>query len=95
MMKIYKNLLAEFERAQMGYAAIAIIGQSCIGSVAVMMILMNDLPKVPLLFLLFLVTIFCMIFNGAVLAQLKPKLTFNLFILSEVFSCIVIALFLI
>ncbi len=62
-MKMYKNLLTEFERGQMGYAAIAIIGQSCIGFVAAMMILMSDLPKVPLLFLLFLVTIFCMAFN--------------------------------
>lgn len=94
-MKLYNNLLEEFNRGQMGYTAIAIIGQSCIGSVTIMMILMSDFPKVPLLSLLFLVTIFCMIFNGAVLAQLKPKLTFNLFILSEVFSCIVIALFLI
>lgn len=94
-MKIYKALLTEFESGQMGYAAIAIIGQSCIGSVAAMMILMSDLSKVPLLSLLFLVTIFCMIFNGTVLAQLKPQLTFNLLILSVLFSCIVIAILLI
>ena len=47
-MKVYKNLLIEFESGQKGYTAIAIIGQSCIGSVAVMMILMSELPKAPL-----------------------------------------------
>lgn len=40
--------------------------------------------------LLFLVAIFCMAYNGAVLAQLKSKATFNLLILSVVFSCILI-----
>ena len=94
-MKVYKTLLIEFESGQKGYTAIAIIGQSCIGSVAVMMILMSELPKAPLLSLLLLVTIFCMTVNGAVLAQLKPKTTFNLLILSVLFSCIVIAILLI
>lgn len=93
MMKMYKNLLAEFERGQMGYSAIAIIGQSCIGSIAVMIILMSDLSKGLLLSLLFLVTIFCMAVNGAVLAQLKPKITLNLLVLSVLFSCIIIATF--
>jgi len=86
VMKIYNNLLAEFKREQTGYASIAIIPQSCIGSVAAMMILMSDLPKIPLLVLLFLVTILCMAYNGAVLAQLKSKTIFNLLIISVVFS---------
>ena len=93
-MKLYNDLLEEFKKGQMGYAAIAIIGQSCIGSVAAMMILMSDLSKVPLLVLLFFVTILCMAFNGAILAQLKPKTTFNLLVLSVLFSCIVISIFL-
>lgn len=94
-MKLYNDLLEEFKQGQMGYAAIAIIGQSCIGSVAAMIILMSDLSKVPLLLLLFLVTILCMAFNGAVLAQLKPRITFNLLVLSVMFSGVVIAIFLI
>jgi hypothetical protein len=94
-MKLYKDLLEEFKNGQMGYAAFAIIGQSCIGSVAAMMILMSDLSQVTLLLLLFLVTVLCMAFNGAVLAQLKPKITFNLLVLSVMFSGIVIAIFLI
>ncbi len=94
-MKIYNSLLEEFKRVQTGYSAIAIIGQSCIGSIAAMMILMSGLQKIPVLILLFLVTIFCMAYNSAVLAHLKPKITFNLLILSVLFNCIVIGAFLI
>lgn len=82
----YNNLLNEFKRMQTGYAAIAIIGQSCLGSVAIMMLLMNDYAVSVKMVLLFFVTIFCMAFNGAVLALLKPKIIFNLLILSVVFS---------
>lgn len=89
-MKIYDNLLAEFKREQTGYSSIAIIPQSCIGSVAAMMLLMNDWAPFSKLALLFLVTILCMAYNGAVLAQLKSKATFNLLIISIVFSCSVI-----
>lgn len=89
-MKVYDDLLTEFKREQTGYASIAIIPQSCIGSVAAMVLLMNDMPTITKLVLLFLVTILCLAYNGAVLAQLKSKATFNLLILSVVFSCVVI-----
>ena len=94
-MNLYHNFLSEFKREQTGYASIAIIPQSCIASVAAAMILISDLPKVPLLVLLFLVTILSMAYNGAVLAQLKSKAIFNLLIISIVFSCLVIAVLLI
>ena len=94
-MKLYNTLLEEFTKGQMGYSAIAIIGQSCIVSAAAMMILMSDLSKIPLLVLLFFVTILCMAFNAAILAQLKPKRTFNLLIISVLFSSLVITTFLI
>jgi ABC-type uncharacterized transport system permease subunit len=90
-MKIYDELLTEFKKGQTGYATIAIIGQSCIGSVAAMLVLKNEIPVFLKLTLLFLVTILCMAYNGAVLANLKAKLTFNLLIVSVVFSILVIA----
>ncbi|HLT51940.1 MAG TPA: hypothetical protein VKZ93_08275 [Arenibacter sp.] len=90
-MKIYDELLTEFKKGQTGYATIAIIGQSCIGSVAAMLVLKNEIPIFIKLTLLFLVTIFCMAYNGAVLANLKAKLTFNLLIISVIFSIITIA----
>ena len=92
IVKIYNNLLTEFKREQTGYASIAIIPQSCIGSVAAMLLLMNDWELFSKLALLFLVTIFCMAYNGAVLAQLKSKAIFNLLILSVTFcSGVIIA----
>lgn len=90
VMKIYNNLLAEFKREQTGYASIAIIPQSCIGSVAAMLLLMNDWEVFSKMALLFFVTILCMAYNGAVLAQLKSKAIFNLLIISILFSCAVI-----
>lgn len=89
-MKLYDTLFREFTKEQLGYAAIAIIGQSCLGSVAALFVLMNEQPPMLLLAQLFLVTILCMAFNGAVLAQLKAKHTFNLLIASVFFSLITI-----
>lgn len=89
-LKWYNNVLTEFKMQQTGYAAIAIIGQSCLGSVAVMLLLMHEMPTGIKMTFVFLVTIFCMSFNAAVLAQLKSKTTFNLLILSVIFSCTVI-----
>ena len=93
-MKIYDELLTEFKKGQTGYATIAIIGQSCLGSVAAMLVLKNEIPVVIKLTTLFLVTIFCMAFNGAVLVHLNARITLNLLIISVVFSIITIAAFL-
>lgn len=94
-MKIYDELLTEFKRGQTGYATIAIIGQSCIGSIAAMLVLKNEIPVFIKLTLLFLVTIFCMAYNGAVLVHLNAKTTLNLLIISVIFSLATIAVLLI
>ncbi len=74
----------------MGYATIAIIGQSCLGSAAAMVLLMGTLDTAIQMTVLFFVTILCMAFNGAVLAQLRPLTTFNLLIMSVVFNTLVV-----
>ncbi|SMG37549.1 hypothetical protein [Arenibacter troitsensis] len=89
-MRLYNQLLNEFKREQTGYSTIAIIGQSCIGSVAAMVVLMNPMPEAIKLTLLFLVTILCMAYNAAVLARLSSKTTFNLLVLSVIFSILTI-----
>ncbi len=89
-LELYHELLEEFQRARFGYATIAIIGQSCLGSAAAMFLLMSGLADLPKMGLLFLVTIFCMAFNGAVLANLNAKITFNILIISVLFSFAVI-----
>jgi hypothetical protein len=90
IMRLYNQLLSEFKRQQTGYSTIAIIGQSCIGSVAAMVVLMNHMPAGIKLTLLFLVTIFCMAYNSAVLARLSAKTMFNLLVLSVLFSVLTI-----
>ena len=76
MTSIYNKLLMEFKKRQLGYSSIAIIGQSCLGSAAAMLLLMGEMAMSLRMTLLFFVTIFCMAFNGAVLAQLKSTTTF-------------------
>lgn len=90
-MELYKNLVKEYTSGMFGYATIGIIGQSCIGSAAVMLIFMNnDIPRGLQMIELFLVTIFCMGFNGAVLAQQKGKIQFNLLVISVLTSILFI-----
>ena len=88
--KVYNNLLGEFIRQQTGYSTIAIIAQSCIGSAAAMVLLMSNLHDLSKMALLFFVTILCMGYNAAVLAQLKSKTTFNMLLVSLLFSCSII-----
>lgn len=92
---LYNRLLIEFKKDQLGYSTIAIIGQSCLGSAAAMVLLMGSMDMAVKMILLLFVTIFCMAFNGAVLAQLKPLTTFNLLILSLVFNTLVLCFHLI
>ena len=90
LLKWYNGVLTEFKRGQIGYAAIAVLGQSCIGSLAVMLLMMHDMPIALKMIFVFLVTIFCMFFNGAVLSQMQAKITFNLLIASVVLSSVII-----
>ncbi|GAA4275626.1 hypothetical protein [Aquimarina mytili] len=87
-MKIYQEYLEEYENGIIGYTPLAIIGQSCLGSVAAMFILMNG-NSIAQMSQLFIVTIMCMFYNGAILSQQKPKISFNLLIVSVVFSIII------
>lgn len=90
LLKRYRSLLNEFKKEQTGYAAIAIIAQSCLGSAAVMVLLMNEMPMATKMAFIFLITILCMGYNAAVLAQLKSKTTFNMLLISLVFSSAVL-----
>ncbi len=84
-MKIHQNYLNEYSQGLMGYAAIAIIGQSCLGSIAVMYTLMNG-NAFPQMFQLFIITSMCMLYNGAILSQQKAKWSFNLLLISIISS---------
>ncbi|WP_459211910.1 hypothetical protein [Aquimarina rhabdastrellae] len=86
-MSIYKKWTEEFKNGVIGYSSIAIIPQSCLGSIAAMFILMNG-NNFAQMIQLFLVVVACMTFNAAVLSQQKPKMIFNLFIISIVTSIV-------
>lgn len=89
-MKLYQALYEDFEELYVGYSALAVILSSCIGSAAALVILMNGHDFVQM-FQLFLVVVVCMGYNASVLAQLKPKIVFNLLIISLLVSSVLIA----
>ena len=84
-MKLYKNLLVDFEEMNLGYSAMGIIASSCLGSVAAMLILMNGHGFLDM-FQLFIVVVACMGFNTVILAQFKPKVVFNALLISLAIS---------
>lgn len=88
---MYQSYLEEYEKGIIGYSPIAIIGQSCLGSVAAMFVLMNGNSAIQMM-QLFIVTILCMLYNAAILSQQKAKISFNLLILSIVASVLLVVL---
>ncbi len=88
-MKLYAKLYKDFQEMYLGYASLAIIASSCLGSVAAMFILMNGHGFANMIQLFLVVTV-CMTFNAAVLAQLKTKFVFNSLIISLIMSTILI-----
>lgn len=89
MYKLYQNSLKEYKAGAMGYCAIAVIFQSGLGSVAIMLILMAGSTLFEVV-QLSLVTIGCMLYNAAVLSQQKAKLAFNVLLTSVILSSVVI-----
>lgn len=73
----------------LGYATVAIILSSCLGSAAAMVILMNGHGFIQM-FQLFLVVVVCMGYNSTVLANLRPKYVFNALVISVVVSTVLL-----
>ncbi|RYJ43727.1 hypothetical protein [Flavobacterium beibuense] len=84
-MSTYDKYLNSYTKGFMGFNTIAILGQSCLGGIAAMFVLQNG-TSVAQMVQLFLITIFCSGFNGAVLAQMKPKVVFNFLIATVVLN---------
>lgn len=80
-MSTYQKVFGNFEHGFIGYCTIGILVSSCLGSIAAMAILLNGTAVVEM-FQLFIVVASCMMFNGSVLSQQKPKIVFNLLIWS-------------
>ena len=87
-MSTYQKYLNNYARGYMGYNTLAVLGQSCLGGITAMFVLQNGTSPVQM-FQLFLVTILCSGFNGAVLSQQKPKVIFNLLIATVIANTII------
>ncbi|WP_299390607.1 hypothetical protein [uncultured Gelidibacter sp.] len=80
-MTLYNKGLFDFKEHLTLYVPLSIIFQSCIGSIAAMLILMNSSDTFHFLDLT-MVVIFAMAYNGSLYAQMKPKVIFNLLIVT-------------
>lgn len=90
-MTLYQKTLEDFQQSYVGYAALVVIGQSCLGSVAAMYTLQNGTSLFQMILLGFTV-ITCMMVNVAILAQLSAKTVYNMTIFSVTLSILLIAL---
>lgn len=88
-MNTYQKYLDGYARGYIGFNTIAILFQSCWGSAAAAVILQNGNSPRQMLQLFFVVTL-CMVFNGSVLSQQKPKLVFNLLLASVLVNTILL-----
>ncbi len=84
-MNTYQKTLNLFEKGFIGNCTLGVLVQSCMGSIAVMSILMHGTNLAQML-QLFIIVSSCMAFNGAVLSQQKPKIVFNILLFSIGFS---------
>ena len=84
-MKLYKSVFADFTEIYYASIVLGIIVSSCLGSIAVMLILMAGTGIFEML-QLFSVVAVAMWYNASVLALMKPKFVFNSLILSTLVS---------
>ena len=84
-MSLYQKTLADFNNNFIGFATLIVIGQSCLGSAAAMNVLKNGTSLIQM-FQLGVIVLICMLVNTSILAQMKPKVIFNLTILSVISS---------
>ncbi|CAM3630230.1 hypothetical protein FLCH110379_15080 [Flavobacterium chungbukense] len=91
IMTLYQTTFDIFNRNYMGSAAMAVIGQSCLGGAAAMYVLSNG-TSIPQMLQLAIIVLACIFVNTSILAQMKHKVVFNLLILSSILSVVFILL---
>jgi len=90
-MTLYQKTLGDFQQSYVGFAALVIIAQSCLGGIAAMFILENG-NAVPQMIQLGIIVLTCTLVNVGILAQLTPKTVFNMTIFSLILSLLAIAM---
>ncbi|RZJ35592.1 MAG: hypothetical protein EOO51_04425 [Flavobacterium sp.] len=87
----YQKIYNKFEQDFMACTTTGVLVQSIVGAIAAMYVLMHG-TEPQYMVELFLVIACCMAYNGAVLSQQKPKITFNLLMVSLVVNTIIAAI---
>ncbi|MCC9018347.1 hypothetical protein [Flavobacterium lipolyticum] len=90
-MTLYQTTFENFNKNYMGSAAMAVIGQSCLGGAAAMYVLANG-TSIPQMIQLAIIVLACVFANTSILAQMKHKTVFNLIIVSALLSVFFILL---
>jgi hypothetical protein len=90
-MILYNKSLQSFQKNYIGYSALVVIGQSCLGSAAAMYVLKNGVSLIQIIQLGLVVTT-CMLVNVSILSQMTPKFVLNFTIFSVLLSILLIAL---
>lgn len=90
-MTLYQTTFENFNKNYMGSAAMAVIGQSCLGGAAAMYVLANG-TSITQMIQLAIIVLACVFANTSILAQMKHKMVFNLIILSAFISIALILL---
>ncbi|MBP1224248.1 hypothetical protein [Flavobacterium sp. 1355] len=90
-MTLYQTTFENFNKNYMGSAAMAVIGQSCLGGAAAMYVLANG-TSLGQMIQLAIIVLACVFANTSILAQMKHKVVFNLIILSTLISVLFIFL---
>lgn len=80
-MTLYNKLHADFRENFIGNTALAIILSTCIGSIAILFTLMNGNGFTQMA-MVFATVVICSLHNASILTVQKPKLVFNLLMLS-------------
>lgn len=91
IMTLYQTTFDVFNRNYMGSAAMAVIGQSCLGGAAAMYVLSNG-TSITQMLQLAVIVLACVFANTSILAQMKHKVIFNLIIASALLSIFFIVL---
>ncbi len=88
-MSFYNHLLADYRERFMMYTALSIIFQSCLGSIAAMLIMSNNHHLFGVIELSFCVIV-TMLYNTSLMANFKKETAFKLLVISLLVNTILI-----
>jgi hypothetical protein len=80
-MSTYQFFYNRFQRDFFGCTTTGVLVQSIVGAISAMYVLMHGTSTAQMM-QLFCVVACCMLYNGAVLSQQKPKTIFNILLIS-------------